>query len=173
MALLYEKFVNVYPENDGPKSSQPMFLELFTLAQALPGPGSTQPLASLGANLGGLGASVVTFFMWILSGFIVMRNVGRWYDDHVNEAAGSITSLTDHSVGMIAAPFSGVLLAAFKIALNTCGFDRINANITRAEQGNESVYFLRVYIYYGIPMKDIKKYRNKISKNRRFPDWAG
>lgn len=129
VALLHDKFVDADPAYDGPKLSQPMFLELFSLAQALPGPGSTQLVASLGATFGGLWGAFVTLLMWILPGFIEMSNVGRWYHNHVNGSGDLINSLTDHSVGLIAAVFSYVLLAAFKIASNTCGFDGVKASI--------------------------------------------
>lgn len=122
VALLHNKFVDVVPGYDGPKVKESTFLELYSVTQALPGPGSTQLVTSLGALFGGLAGGFITFLIWHLPGFICMTAAGVWFHRHLNDPSSidAINILTDFSVGLIAAAFSFVLIAVFKIVSNTC-----------------------------------------------------
>lgn len=122
VALLHKKFVDVPSDYTGPQVKESTFLELYAVAQALPGPGSTQLVTSLGATFGGLIGAFITFFIWHLPGFIIMAFAGAWFHRHINQSQSLvlINDLLDFAVGLVAAAFSFVVIAAFKIVSKTC-----------------------------------------------------
>lgn len=122
VALFHKKFVDVPSDYTGPQVKESTFLELFSVAQALPGPGSTQLATSLGATFGGLIGAFGTFFVWHLPGFIIMTAAGAWFHRHLNDSDSLvlINNLLDFAVGLVAAAFSFVIVAAYKIVSKTC-----------------------------------------------------
>lgn len=132
VALMHNRFVDVPDDYQGPKVKESTFLELFALSQSLPGPGSTQLIAALGATFGGLTGAVITFVVWQLPGFIVMTIAGFWFHFHLRDPRSLtlINALTDYAVGLISAAFAFVLIAAFKIVSKTCAPDRMKMTIT-------------------------------------------
>lgn len=121
VALMQDKFVDVDDGYTGPTMKRSTFLQLFALAQALPGPGSTQLVCSLGATYGGLIGAAITFFIWHITGFIIMTGAGLWFHNNLSnpESLVFLDKLTDYCVGLIAAAFSFVLVAAFRFVKNT------------------------------------------------------
>lgn len=122
IALFHTTFVDPPdPTPDVPILPEQTFLELYALAQSLPGPGSTQVAASLGATFGGSIGALLTFLVWHLPGFALMTAAGLWFHAHLHtDSAPLIAAITDHAIGLIAAAFAFVLLAAFKIISKTC-----------------------------------------------------
>lgn len=47
-------------------------LELYSLAQMLPGPSSTQTITSMGYRFGGATLAFLTLMIWVLPAFIIM-----------------------------------------------------------------------------------------------------
>lgn len=133
VGLFHRTFVQPTP-GATPKLSEPTFLELYALSQSLPGPGSTQLAVSLGATFGGPLLALLTFLIWHLPGFFAMAAAGVWFHSHLANAAsvGKIQWLVDHAVGLIAAAFSFVLLAAFKIVSAVCANDPLKMAIALA-----------------------------------------
>lgn len=124
VALMYDKFVDAPIANPSPNKPyvpESLFLELYALAQSLPGPGSTQLATSIGATFGGASGAATTFFIWHLPGFIAMTAAGLWFHSHLNtNSVALIQQITDHAIGLISAAYAFVLLAAFKIVSKTC-----------------------------------------------------
>lgn len=110
-----------------PHVAEPVFLELYALCQSLPGPGSTQLATVLGATFGGLPGAVIAFIVFALPGMAVMTLAGIWYHGHLQDAAsiGLITTLNEYLIGLIAAAFTMVCLAALKIIGKCCGDDKV------------------------------------------------
>lgn len=131
VALLHQKFVDVPAGYTGPQMKESTFLELYAVAQSLPGPGSTQLVVSMGASFGGLFGSLVTFILWQVPGFVVMTIAGLWFHRHLNDpdSVTLIQSITDYAVGLIAAAFAFVLLAAFKIVSKSCAGNSVKVAI--------------------------------------------
>lgn len=133
IALFIDRYVSVpatAPPNV-PRISETTFLELYALGQTLPGPGSTQVAASLGATFGGALGALVAFFMWQLPGFLAMTLVGIWFHGHLTQpdSVGFIQTVTDHALGLISAAFAFVLLAAFKIVSKVSAGSRFKMTI--------------------------------------------
>lgn len=126
VALMHEMFVDKPRSNphipNQPQIEESTFLELFSLSQSLPGPGSTQLASSLGATFGGAFGAFITFFIWHLPGFIAMSLAGIWFHSNLNNgnSLALIETLTDHAVGLVSAAFAYVLIAAFKIVNKNC-----------------------------------------------------
>lgn len=110
-----------------PRLSEPVFLELYSLCQSLPGPGSTQLAAVLGATFGGLPGAAASFLVFALPGMATMTLAGAWYHAHLADARSRalIASLSAHSVGLVAAAFAMVCLAAARIVGKCCAGDRV------------------------------------------------
>ena len=126
VALMHEIFVDKPRTNphipNQPQIEESTFLELFSLSQSLPGPGSTQLATSLGATFGGAFGAFITFLIWHLPGFIAMTLAGMWFHSNLNNSNSSvlIQKLTDHAVGLVSAAFAYVLIASFKIVDKNC-----------------------------------------------------
>jgi chromate transporter len=56
--------------------SDERFLEVLSIASALPGPSSTQVITSMGLFRAGLLGGVVALFFWMLPGWIIMTAAG-------------------------------------------------------------------------------------------------
>lgn len=120
VALFHKTFVDKPPAHH-PHIPEPLFLELYALSQSLPGSSSTQLITSLGATFGGTPGAFLTFFLWQLPGFLVMTAAGLWFHSHLQQDNTlMIQDIADHAIGLIAAAFSFVLIAAWKIVRKTC-----------------------------------------------------
>jgi len=105
-----------------------LFIELFALANALPGPSSTQLMSAIGAVKGGLLGGLLAFTLFQLPGFLAMMLFGyivRTSDsDTDNSLAAVILQLfTRISAGLIAAAFAQVALASYTISTKACEND--------------------------------------------------
>lgn len=60
-----------------------------------------------------------------------MALAGVWFHGHLNDegSVAFIQSVTDHAMGLIAAAFAFVLIAAFKIVSKVCGTDYVKMTI--------------------------------------------
>jgi chromate transporter len=56
--------------------TEEIFMEMFSVAQALPGPSSTQLLIATAASHAGILGAMLALFMWCLPGFIVLSLAG-------------------------------------------------------------------------------------------------
>lgn len=108
------------------------FLELYALCQSLPGSGSAQFAAALGAIFGGFWGSIATVTLWHIIGIIVMSIAGVAFNGIAGEgpeAAAAVKELTSYTVGLVSAAFALVLLAANKITRKAVGPDRLRTAI--------------------------------------------
>jgi chromate transporter len=119
VALLHDRYVRC---EEGAKIDESTFIELFALSSALPGPGSTQLVASLGATFGGLPGAILCFLVWSLPGALAMTCAGLWFHSHLQsvESGALIDKIADYSIGLIAAAFAMVVIASVKITDKTC-----------------------------------------------------
>lgn len=134
VALFYDRFVQkpiTNPDPSIPRLEESTFLELYALAQSLPGPSSTQLATSIGATFGGAAGAFITFLIWHIPGFIVMTGAGLWFHSHLADTSSIalIQTLADHAIGLIAAAFSFVLVAVYKIVSKTCAGDNVKMAI--------------------------------------------
>ena len=134
IALFFERFVSVAPcaAASAPRISEATFLELYALGQSLPGPGSTQVAASLGATFGGAPGALLTFLAWQAPGFVAMALAGVWFHAHLREdgAAAFVQAVADRALGLVAAAFAFVLLAAYKIVTKVSAGSRVKMALT-------------------------------------------
>lgn len=130
VALFHETFV-ASPAEQTPKVPQSTFLELYALAQSLPGPGSTQLATSLGATFGGISGAIITFLIWHLPGFFVMTFAGVWFHSHLHDPSSLplVQRVTQYAIGLISAAYAFVLIAAFKIVGTACADDNLKMAI--------------------------------------------
>jgi chromate transporter len=56
--------------------TEEIFMEMFSVAQALPGPSSTQLLVATAASHAGILGALLALFMWCLPGFVVLSLAG-------------------------------------------------------------------------------------------------
>lgn len=139
VALLYDTFVRARTqENDDtrpqPRVSESRFLELYALAQSLPGPNSTKLVALLGATFGGLRGAAATTALWLLPGFAAMSIAGAWFHVHLHDATSTATihELSGYAFGLVAAAFAFVLIAAFRLVSKIIANDPCRAAIANA-----------------------------------------
>lgn len=133
VGLMHNKFVE---ENEGRTAmvGQATFLELFSVAQSLPGPSSTQLAVSLAASFGGAAGALLTFACWHLPGFMVMTMAGWWFHSHLADetSLALIHAVAQHAIGLIAAAYALVLMASFKIVVACCADDFVRMGIALA-----------------------------------------
>jgi chromate transporter len=122
VALLHDKYVSSPPSPSSPQLCERTFVELFALASALPGPGSTQLATGLGATFGGTLGAVITLTVWQLPGSLAMAVAGVWFHGHLQaeNSVEAVSQISDHAIGLISAAFAIVVLAAVKITASTC-----------------------------------------------------
>lgn len=127
VALFHNRFVDVADPRFQPTVPEATFVELFALCSALPGPGSTQLATALGATFGGLMGAIITFFVWQMPGSLMMTLAGLWFHSHMEttDAVQYVTSIADQCIGLVAAAFAMVVIAAVKISHKTCGNSKI------------------------------------------------
>lgn len=133
---MHSTFVDTEPIDEitgavEPHMAESTFLELYALCQSLPGPGSTQLATALGATFGGFWGALLTFFIFMLPGFVVMTLAGIWYHGHLNssESVVFIQRLNEYIFGLISAAFAMVALAAYKIIVKCCSNERVKYTI--------------------------------------------
>jgi chromate transporter len=120
VALFHDRYVS-YPEG-GARVPEAAYIELFALATALPGPIGSKLAASLGATFGGLLGAIVCFVVFSAPGAIAMATAGVWFHRNM-QAPGSelfISSVAEHSIGLISAAFGMVVIASMKISQRAC-----------------------------------------------------
>lgn len=137
VAMFYSKFVDVHDNSAAPSVSEDMFLELYALAQSLPGPTATKLAALLGAKFGGVVGAAVTTIVWLLPGFIIMSSVGSWFHAHLQDRDSAVfmQHISRYAVGLIASAFSFVILAAYKLVYKIVGMDKTKAFIANVSMG--------------------------------------
>jgi len=109
--------------------SEALFLELFAVCQALPGPSSTQLMTAIGAVRAGVPGGILAFLLFQLPGFLAMAWLGTMFHgvDKVRPysvQAGFLAFFQKARMGLVAAAFSQVLNAAYMITSKTCGSNR-------------------------------------------------
>lgn len=130
VALMHARYVEG-DVPDAPRVSDEQFIELFALAQALPGPSSTQLATALGAIFGGVLGGVITFFIWQLPGFLLMSFMGlllKWSGEGPM-VAQTVHLVANYMVGLVAAAFAMVVIATVKIARRSCYDDELKIRI--------------------------------------------
>jgi chromate transporter len=122
MALLHSRYVSSPPHPSSPHVPEDTFVEMFALASALPGSASTHLATVLGASFGGALGAALSLVVWQLPGAMAMTVAGVWFHGHLQteNAIEAVSSISDHAIGLIAAAFSMVVLAAVKIIGSTC-----------------------------------------------------
>lgn len=137
VAMFYSKFVDVADPSAVPSVSEEMFLELYALAQSLPGPTATKLAALLGAKFGGVKGAAITTVVWLLPGFLIMSSVGAWFHAHLQDRDSAIfmQHISRYAVGLIASAFSFVILAAYKLVYKIVGMDKTKAFIANVSMG--------------------------------------
>lgn len=132
VALLFATFVDGPVRAGAPRVSEAKFLELYALSQSLPGPNSTKMAALLGATFGGSRGAAYATALWLLPGFLAMSTAGALFHAHRGneDSARVIAYASKYAVGLVAAAFSFVLIAAFKLVQKIVGNDRAKAAIT-------------------------------------------
>jgi chromate transporter len=135
IALLHDKYVAGPPRPPAPRVSESMFIELFALTSALPGPSTTKLATAIGATFGGLTGAVLTFTMWQLPGSLLMTGAGLWF--HARTATGAAggvdaaaaSDLANYFIGLVSAAFAMVVIAAMKITNKTCATSRVKTAV--------------------------------------------
>lgn len=131
VALLHDKYVAGPPPPGEPRVPEATFIELFALASALPGPGSTQLATALGATFGGLTGAIATFSVWQLPGSLMMCIAGLLFHYRTGGAVldasegKGVGILANYFIGLISAAFAMVCIAAVKIVSKACVTNKV------------------------------------------------
>lgn len=120
VALLHQQFVKTVGDLT---VSEELFLELFALAQALPGPSSTQLVVLLGIVMGGWLGGIIAFFVFQIPGFVAMTSFGLLLGSGGN-SSDILRTISLFTHGLIAAAFAQVTIAAGAITLRVTGHDQ-------------------------------------------------
>ncbi|KAK0531493.1 hypothetical protein OC834_002935 [Tilletia horrida] len=91
------------------------YLDLFTLGNALPGPGSTQLAFSIAVVRNGALAGLLAFLLWSIPGALGMSALGVGVRRLPDELPGIVLALLS---GLNAAAVGLIALAAYQLALN-------------------------------------------------------
>lgn len=133
VALMHDKYVAGPPEPPAPRVPDSTFVELFALSSALPGPGSTQLVTSLGATFGGVLGAVLTLATWQLPGSIMMMSAGLWFNSHSTSRDESskfdVDVLATYFTGLVSAAFAMVCIAAYKMTAKLCDQNRLKTAV--------------------------------------------
>ncbi|KAA8497554.1 putative chromate transport protein [Porphyridium purpureum] len=107
-----------------------VFVGLFALSSALPGPSSTQLITSIGAYKAGMLGGFLSFFLFQVPGFLAMLFLGLLVAPAVERGDTSVSGGLAQAVlqlfdaiapGLVAAAFAQVALASYMISQKTCG----------------------------------------------------
>ena len=110
--------------------AEDVFVGLFALASALPGPSSTQLITGVGAYKAGWLGGLLAFLLFQVPGFVVMTLLGLLVAPAVQRGEQSVSTGTAQTVllifdkispGLVAAAFAQVALASYTISSKTCG----------------------------------------------------
>ncbi|KAJ8905386.1 hypothetical protein NDN08_001893 [Rhodosorus marinus] len=123
VALLHEQFVD---KQTILGVSEQMFLELFSMCQALPGPSSTQLVTALGIVQAGWMGGLLSFFLFQLPGFFFMTFFGLMLN---GSGGGVLNTISLFTHGLIAAAFAQVTIAAVSITHRVIQGDKVKAVI--------------------------------------------
>lgn len=115
-AILHERFVDRLKWVD-----KALFLELFSVSSALPGPSSTQLVVAISAIHAGISGALLAFILWSLPSFVVLIVTGVIsYNSHLN-SNGTETGLSaapDWMAGFSPAAVALVIVAASQLSKN-------------------------------------------------------
>jgi len=78
-----------------------LFLELFALAQGLPGPSSSQLIISTAATHGGVLGGSIAFLMWNLPGFVVLTAASLFLYDIIDPSPQLLPSFLRHFTALL------------------------------------------------------------------------
>mmetsp|Transcript_9123 Transcript_9123/g.18497 ORF Transcript_9123/g.18497 Transcript_9123/m.18497 type:complete len:460 (-) Transcript_9123:1402-2781(-) len=128
VALAMTKFAGKKRDGHGSPVwiSDELFLELFAVCQALPGPSSTQLITAIGAVRAGLLGGILALLLFQLPGFVAMTWLGTMFSgleqvQPYSIQAGFLAFFQKAGLGLVAAAFAQVLYAAYAITAKTCG----------------------------------------------------
>ena len=110
------------------------FVELFAIAQSLPGPASTQLAYSVAFVHGGIMGALISFFLWSIPMMLVMMGVGigltmigissiplwaKWIENGLTSAAVGLVALAAYKLGTkIITDLTDTLLALFSFCMS-------------------------------------------------------
>ena len=114
--ILRRRFVDVLKWLD-----ERTFLDLFSLGNALPGPGSTQLAFSIAVVTHGIGPGLLAFLLWSFPGAIGMTAVGAGITKIPDQLPGIVWALL---TGLNAAAVGLIALAAYQLG-TAAGTDRL------------------------------------------------
>ncbi|KAH9256962.1 hypothetical protein BASA81_004783 [Batrachochytrium salamandrivorans] len=106
--LLRERFVR-----DLKMVDDTLFMELFGLSQALPGPSATKLVIALGMLKAGVPGGLLAFVVWSLPGYIVLTTMGM-----ISGAFGDDGTQPDWMAGIAPAASSQVFFATWQLGKN-------------------------------------------------------
>ncbi|EQC40543.1 hypothetical protein SDRG_02433 [Saprolegnia diclina VS20] len=118
LGLAHERFVDKLQWLDDER-----FLEVIALGSALPGPTSTQVLASMGIFRAGPLGGLLAFLVWTAPGFLVMLLAGLGAQEYLGDGVPL------WMVGLAPAAVSLVIIAATKLWQKACGDDQLKMSI--------------------------------------------
>jgi chromate transporter len=92
------------------------FVELLAVAQALPGPTSTQLVTALGAVRAGIPGGVLAFLLFSLPGLVVITTMAMLSKTYLTS-----TAMPDYLIGLAPAATSLVFIAVDSLGRSVCG----------------------------------------------------
>lgn len=118
------------------------FLEVLSIASAIPGPSSTQVITSMGLFRAGPVGGIVGFFFWMLPGWIIMTLAGMGAKSYLHDG------IPYWMAGLAPAAVSLVVIASVRLWQKAVGTDTVKAVIAAmsscvvlATQGISSLIF--------------------------------
>lgn len=131
--------------------SDERFLEMLSIASALPGPSSTQVVTSMGLLRAGPLGGLLAFFFWMLPGFTIMTLAGISAKSYLHDG------LPDWMSGFAPAAVSLVVIAAVRLWQKAVGDDSaksfvaaLSSCVILATQGLSSAIFPIVLLTGGL-----------------------
>ncbi|TMW62436.1 hypothetical protein Poli38472_005054 [Pythium oligandrum] len=126
------------------------FLEVLSIASAIPGPSSTQVVTSMGLFRAGLLGGFVALFFWMLPGFVILTAAGVGAQTYLQDGLPVWMS------GLAPAAVSLVVIAAVRLWQKAVGDDKVKAIVATASscvvlatQGLSSLVFPVVMVLGG------------------------
>lgn len=131
--------------------SDERFLEMLSIASALPGPSSTQVVTSMGLLHAGPLGGLTAFFFWVLPGFTIMTLAGIGAKTYLHDG------LPGWMAGFAPAAVSLVVVAAVRLWQKAVGEDMakgfvaaLSSCVILATQGLSSAIFPLVLLTGGL-----------------------
>ncbi|KAJ0412608.1 hypothetical protein ATCC90586_006975 [Pythium insidiosum] len=146
LAMAHDRFVNTKRW-----LSDERFLEVLSIASAIPGPSSTQVVTSMGLFRAGPLGGVLALFFWVLPSFIVLTAAGVGAQTYLHNGLPTWMS------GLAPAAVSLVVIAAVRLWQKAVGDDMLKAGIATASscivlatQGLSTLVFPGVMLVGGL-----------------------